>query len=63
MDLSSKAGCTVRHIPDPLGYDVDIAHFETVARRMADDALSGINEAAVEVELDQVRDKFGNPLR
>lgn len=58
--LLPKAGVTLRHIPDPLGYDV--RHFESAARKMANDALSGTNEAAVEAELREVRDRFGNRL-
>ncbi len=59
--LLPTTGVTVRHIPDPLGYDV--RHFETAARKMADDALSGTNEAAVEAELHEVRSKFGSRPR
>lgn len=52
-----KVGGTVRQLPDPLGYDV--RNFEAAARKMADDALSGTNEAAVEAELQEIRSKFG----
>lgn len=47
---------TVRHLPDPLGYDV--GQFATAAGKMADDALSGTGEAAVEAELAEVRKRF-----
>lgn len=56
-DLLPTTGVSIRHIPDPLGYDV--RHFETAARKMADDALSGANEVAVEAELNEVRHIFG----
>ena len=58
--LLPKAAATVRHIPDPLGYDV--RNFETAARKMADDVLAGSNDAAVEAELENVRSKFGDRL-
>lgn len=54
---SPTTGATNQHTPDPLGYDV--RHFETAARQMAADALSGTNEDAVEVELKALRSKFG----
>ena len=46
----------VRHLPDPLGYEV--SDFEAVARKMADEAISEVNEDAVEAELDIVRRRF-----
>ncbi|MFN3548373.1 MAG: type II toxin-antitoxin system Phd/YefM family antitoxin [Mesorhizobium sp.] len=53
----SRQARTLRPTPDPLGYDV--RHFEIAARRMAQDALSGNAEDAVEAELLAVRRKFG----
>ncbi len=50
---------TVRHVADPLGYDV--GQFATAARKIADDALAGNNEAAVATELAAVRKKFRSP--
>ncbi len=58
-ELQPRRAPTLRPVPDPLGYDV--RHFETVARRMAQDALSGVGEEAVETELAAVRRKFGRP--
>ncbi|MEH6719017.1 MAG: type II toxin-antitoxin system Phd/YefM family antitoxin [Aurantimonas endophytica] len=55
--LLARSAVTVRHVPDPLGYDV--TDFRTAARQMAEDALSGTNDAAVEAELAAVRKKFG----
>jgi hypothetical protein len=46
----------VRHLPDPLGYDV--SDFEVVAQKMAEEAISEVNDDAVEAELDAVRQKF-----
>lgn len=43
---------------DPLGYDTS-GDFDSLARRMADDALSGRHEAAVEAELAALRERFG----
>ena len=56
-ELQPRRAPTLRPVPDPLGYDV--RHFETAARRMAQDALSGVGEEAVETELAAVRRKFG----
>lgn len=50
---------TLRPAADPLGYDV--RHFEAVARKMAQEALSGVGEDAVETELAAVRRKYGRP--
>ncbi len=58
-ELQPRRAPTLRPVPDPLGYDV--RHFETAARRMAQDALSGVGEEAVETELAAVRRKFGRP--
>ncbi len=55
--LLVRKAVTIRHVPDPLGYDT--THFETVARKMAGDALSGTNEDAVDAELAAVRRKLG----
>ena len=49
---------TLRHVPDPLGYDV--GQFASAAGKMADDALTGTDEAAVATELAEVRKKFRN---
>ncbi|MCE7026943.1 type II toxin-antitoxin system Phd/YefM family antitoxin [Jiella avicenniae] len=56
-DLLASRGVTVRHVSDPLGYDIQ--NFESAARTIATDALAKTNEAAVEAELDAVRRKFG----
>ena len=54
--LLVRKAATVRHVPDPLGYDT--THFEAAARKMAEDALSGTNEDAVEAELNKMRQKL-----
>lgn len=52
-DLLPRRSVVVRHVPDPLGYDVrDFAH---VVDQMTDDAINGLNEDAVQGELDKVR--------
>jgi hypothetical protein len=47
---------TVRHVRDHLGYDV--RDFRGAAQKMAEDACSGTNDEAVEVELNAVRQKY-----
>jgi hypothetical protein len=54
--LLSRKPVVVRHRPDRLGYDV--RDFEATARKMADDAISGMSDDAVNAELDAVRQKF-----
>ncbi len=51
----------VRHVPDPLGYDV--SDFRHVAAQMSEEAINGVNDDAVEVELDRVRSLFGGDRR
>lgn len=58
---SPTTGAISRHIPHPLGYDV--RHFETAARKMADDSLSGTKEDAVKAELNELRSRFGMGAR
>ncbi|RST87912.1 type II toxin-antitoxin system Phd/YefM family antitoxin [Aquibium carbonis] len=58
-ELQRHGSRTLRPRPDPLGYDV--RHFETAALRMAHEALSGVGEDAVEMELAAIRRKFGRP--
>ena len=55
-DLNIKRALTVRHLPDPLGYDV--SNFKAAARKMAEDALSGKTKEAVNHELATVRARF-----
>ncbi|MEK1851687.1 MAG: type II toxin-antitoxin system prevent-host-death family antitoxin [Phyllobacterium sp.] len=47
-DLNTKRAATVRHLPDPLGYDV--SDLKAAARRMADDVASGRTRDAVDQE-------------
>ena len=47
----------IRHSDDPLGYDT--GDFPSAARRMAEDALTGRNDAAVSAELDTLRSRLG----
>ncbi|CAN7158066.1 type II toxin-antitoxin system Phd/YefM family antitoxin [Pararhizobium sp. LjRoot238] len=56
VGLLPRKPVVVRHLPDPLGYDV--SDFEAVAQKMADEAISEVNDDAVEAELDAVRQKF-----
>jgi hypothetical protein len=56
-----RRAVSVRLDDDPLGYDV--SDLETVARRMAEDALSGRDRDAVEAELARVRHRFGGSSR
>jgi prevent-host-death family protein len=46
----------VRHEKDPLGYDT--SDFPAAARRMAEDALAGRNDAAVSAELAALHARF-----
>jgi hypothetical protein len=46
-----------RRTDDPLGYD--ISDIRRAAHRMAEDALSGRNAAAVDAELAKVRARLG----
>ena len=54
--LLPRKAVVFRHLPDPLGYDV--SDLEAVTRKMADEALSGVNDDAVDAELNAVRKKF-----
>ncbi|AWV19851.1 hypothetical protein A3862_29900 (plasmid) [Methylobacterium sp. XJLW] len=56
-ELAARRRAFVRHVPDPLGYDV--RDLGTAARQMADDALSGRTGEAVSAELAAVRARFG----
>jgi hypothetical protein len=58
IDLNVKRAVTVRHLPDPLGYDV--SDLKAAARKMAEDALSGRTKDAVNRELAAVRTRFPN---
>ncbi|MDX3925540.1 MAG: type II toxin-antitoxin system prevent-host-death family antitoxin [Shinella sp.] len=55
-ELTLKRAVTVRHVQDPLGYDV--GDFASAARKMAEDALSGRTAPAVNEELEAVRRRF-----
>ncbi len=55
-DLLPRRSVVVRHVPDPLGYDV--RHFERVLDQMSDDAINGVNDDAVDAELGRVRAMF-----
>ncbi|KQV82110.1 hypothetical protein [Rhizobium sp. Root1220] len=50
----------VRRHPDPLGYDTR-RPFHEVAREMAEDALAGRNQDALDTELDAVRRRWRRP--
>lgn len=56
-DLLPKRSVVVRHNPDPLGYDV--RDFARVVDQMSADAIHGINDDAVDAELQRVRQMFG----
>ena len=52
-----KGAMVIEPVPDPLGYKT--ADFWAAALAMAEDALSGKTEAAVQEELDRVRANLG----
>jgi prevent-host-death family protein len=52
-ELAEARPAVVRHRDDPLGFDVH--DFRVAARRMAEDALTGRNDAAVTAELNALR--------
>ncbi|TCR85275.1 type II toxin-antitoxin system prevent-host-death family antitoxin [Rhizobium sp. BK376] len=56
FDLLQRRSVVVHHVPDRLGYDV--RDFERVLDQMSDDAINGINDDAVDVELERVRNMF-----
>lgn len=60
-DLLPRRSVVVRHVPDALGYDV--SDFERVANQMSNDAINGVNDDAVEAELEHVRDMFRGNCR
>ena len=55
-DAAEARSAVVRPVSDPLGYDV--SEFPDAARRMAEDALAGRDEAAVTAELAALRSRF-----
>lgn len=55
-EVGRATATIVHHRPDPLGYDTSDWH--SAARRMAQDALAGRNDAAVDAELEALRARF-----
>ena len=55
-DMFEAPPAVVRHDDDPLGYNV--RDFPAAARRMAEDALAGRNDAAVAAELAALRERL-----
>lgn len=55
--MAEPRGAVIRHRDDPLGYDVK--DFGSAARKMAEDALAGRNDDAVDAELNSLRNRLG----